>query len=694
VTAQAVDYQVVGDDRVELETVNIDSISAVGNLNLTLTEGAIIGVDSGQSSDWPDTPTTGSYAVGVELNTNNGDIFVEDAAILVAGSFPRIQVSVEPGGEIAPASGQGGDIHSGDVNFSTAGTFTSQLTRDPISQLNVEGTLDLGQQTALNVLIDDTFVPRDGEFVLIENDGVDPVRGTFASLAEGALVEFSPIDGATQPTRLFQLSYSGGDGNDISLSYRADAGGPYVIDEGDSLSLTSHVASDLTGPNVTFLWDIDNDGVFDEVIAGNSPQLSWAELTALGVADGPRQSQVAVQIQNGNETITTNANFTINNVAPTANIVAPASQLTDHSVALTVSALNEPLQANSLAGFEFAIDFGDGQSSLLTGQGETIVLDHIYSTSGTYTISLTVTDKDGGSTTTSHDINVAQVILVDGDLVVGATQGNDRVIVSDAGADTVFVRVNNQRLGPFSEPVGGQIILVGGTGSDRITASGNVSLNLVYEGGTGRDYLAGGTGDNTFFGGDGNDQILTGAGNNWVDAGAGNDLVSGRNGDDYILGGEGNDRLQPGSGNDFVNGEAGNDRITGSGGNDIPLGGSGNDRLDGGRGNDILFGGSSNDHLLGQDGDDLLLGNAGKDQIGGGRGADLLHGGNASSTLDDPALQQLLSDWSTSRNRQALGTIDDDNEGDGLNGGGGVDDIFAGALDNVISRANDNVVTF
>ncbi|MFT7644287.1 MAG: Ca2+-binding RTX toxin-like protein, partial [Pirellulaceae bacterium] len=462
--------------------------------------------------------------------------------------------------------------------------------------------------------------------------------------------------------------------------------------EGESLSLTANVASDLAGPNVSYQWDINGDGVFDEGVSTASAQLSWAELTAIGAADGPRQSHVTVQIQNGNEIITTTANFTIDNVAPNADIVAPDSQLTDHPVAITFSALNEPAQEDIDAGFDYTIDFGDGQTTTLNGQADTVALEHIYSASGNYTISLTVADKDGGTTTATHDINVAQVIMVDGDLLVGGTQGNDRIIVSDAGTNTVLIRVNDQRLGPFAEPVGGQIVLVGGDGKDRITASGNVTLNLVYNGGAGRDYLAGGRGDNTFFGGDGNDQILTGEGNNWVDAGAGNDLVSGRAGNDYILGGEGNDRLQPGCGDDFVDGGPGNHRVVGSNGNDILLGGSGNDRLEGGRGYDILFGGDDNDQLLGQDGNDLLIGDTGLDQIGGGRGDDLLNGGVVSNQLSDAALRQLLSDWSLGQNRQALGTMVDDAERDVLNGGGGIDDIFTGAIDNVISGSNDSVV--
>ena len=50
---------------------------------------------------------------------------------------------------------------------------------------------------------------------LIDNDGVDPVSGTFAGLNEGAIVTLNASD--------FQISYVGGDGNDVTLTVVAAA---------------------------------------------------------------------------------------------------------------------------------------------------------------------------------------------------------------------------------------------------------------------------------------------------------------------------------------------------------------------------------------------------------------------------------------------------------------------------------------
>jgi Ca2+-binding RTX toxin-like protein len=91
------------------------------------------------------------------------------------------------------------------------------------------------------------------------------------------------------------------------------------------------------------------------------------------------------------------------------------------------------------------------------------------------------------------------------------------------------------------------------------------------------------------------------------------------------------------SGNDYINGRGGNDTISGANGDDLIDGGSGNDNLIGGYGNDTLIGGAGSDTLLGNfDNDvldgrkdgaaDTLTGNDGNDTylFGRGSGADVI----------------------------------------------------------------------
>ena len=88
------------------------------------------------------------------------------------------------------------------LNGTTAGTGYDQL--------NVTGTVNLGgatlQVNPLATSVGDTFT-------IIQNDGTDPVEGTFAGLAEGAWF--------TVGTAMFTITYKGGDGNDVVLTRSA-----------------------------------------------------------------------------------------------------------------------------------------------------------------------------------------------------------------------------------------------------------------------------------------------------------------------------------------------------------------------------------------------------------------------------------------------------------------------------------------
>lgn len=99
-------------------------------------------------------------------------------------------------------------------NCGTSADFTmgpGAVFRVPISNstaLDVNGTVTLGG-AALNVVTSGPFGVPGEVTVLIVNDGVDPVQGTFAGLPEGSLI--------TSNGRRFAISYRGGDGNDVVL---------------------------------------------------------------------------------------------------------------------------------------------------------------------------------------------------------------------------------------------------------------------------------------------------------------------------------------------------------------------------------------------------------------------------------------------------------------------------------------------
>ncbi len=111
---------------------------------------------------------------------------------------------------LAPASSAPALFSTGDLALGAGSTFNATIDHTAASldgQVNVHGTVSLGDATLhLGGAVGASSHQR---IVLIQNDGTDPVAGTFHGLAEGALV---PLNGVN-----YILSYHGGDGNDVTL---------------------------------------------------------------------------------------------------------------------------------------------------------------------------------------------------------------------------------------------------------------------------------------------------------------------------------------------------------------------------------------------------------------------------------------------------------------------------------------------
>ena len=93
-----------------------------------------------------------------------------------------------------------GSIYTADIAGATAGTNYDQLV--------VNGSVTVAGALTLN----GTFTPAGFQtFTLIDNDGADAVIGTYTGLAEGATFQ---VNG-----RNYRISYVGGTGNDVTVSY-------------------------------------------------------------------------------------------------------------------------------------------------------------------------------------------------------------------------------------------------------------------------------------------------------------------------------------------------------------------------------------------------------------------------------------------------------------------------------------------
>src|SRR4029453_17891759 len=120
--------------------------------------------------------------------------------------------------------GGAGIGNSGTLTLDAAATVEVGGTAPAtLGSVKVTGGGTLGAAT-LSLQPPAGFAPTAGTtFTLIDNDGADPVTGTFAGLPEGATVRVGPVD--------FKISYVGGTGNDVVLASQA-AAKSYLLSEG------------------------------------------------------------------------------------------------------------------------------------------------------------------------------------------------------------------------------------------------------------------------------------------------------------------------------------------------------------------------------------------------------------------------------------------------------------------------------
>src|SRR5262249_34485355 len=136
----------------------------------------------------------------------------------------------------------------------------------------------------------------------------------------------------------------------------------------------------------TYSYDFNNDGTFE--VTGSSSASATVPESYLD--DGPATRVVHGRITDslgGYRDYTTS--ITINNVAPTPSITGPSSATAGSAVNFK-GAATDPSTADTNAGFSYSWNFGDG-SAAATGAS----VSHAYVNPGTYTVTLSATDKDG-----------------------------------------------------------------------------------------------------------------------------------------------------------------------------------------------------------------------------------------------------------------------------------------------------------
>jgi streptogramin lyase len=204
-----------------------------------------------------DGTTKATVSVGIKLD--NRDYIVPDRQVLyVDGSLGIVEVrsgasikgtgkvgglKVAKGAILAPGHSPG-CLNSGDLNMS--GTYEAEVNGteacNSYDQAKVAGTVTLSGN--LELALGSDFTPEAGQkFIIIDNDGQDAVQGTFAGLAEGALVVSRNVP--------FTVSYKGGDGNDVVLT--AAPQDKYLIAANNANSTPAQTVKSWTTSRILYL---------------------------------------------------------------------------------------------------------------------------------------------------------------------------------------------------------------------------------------------------------------------------------------------------------------------------------------------------------------------------------------------------------------------------------------------------------
>jgi PKD repeat protein len=349
------------------------------------------GTGTAQVSFGNPTGGTGIYTYSYDFN-NDGNFEITGSSSATA-TIPESYLDDGPSTRVVH-----GRITDSGGNFTDYTTSIHVINVAPSPSFTAPSGMEAGMAVAFKgSATDPSTADTNAGFTYSWNygDGTAPGSGSSVSHAFAAAGTYTVTLSATDK--------DGGVGttsNTITIGTRPTAtfSDPKTVNEGNSTTQVSLLnATGGTGV-YTYSFDFNDDGNFEIV---NSPNPT-ASVPESYLDDGPSALTVLGRVSDsagGYSDYTTK--ITVNNVAPTPTITAPPGTETGDAVTFQGSA-TDPSTADTNAGFTYAWNFGDG-SNPVSGTKPS----HTFTAAGTYTVTLTTGDKDGGIGTTSVSYTVA-----------------------------------------------------------------------------------------------------------------------------------------------------------------------------------------------------------------------------------------------------------------------------------------------
>ncbi|MFN9720081.1 MAG: tandem-95 repeat protein, partial [Planctomycetota bacterium] len=285
--------------------------------------------------------------------------------------------------------------------------------------------------------------------------------------------------------------------DNTNLAPSAQAGGPYSMTEGDSITLSAVGSSDPENSVLTYNWDLDGDGSYDDA-GGRDVFLTWAQLNSLPTPindDGTRDISVRVT-DAGGLAATATTTLTVSNAAPVVTLSGPATATSGTPYTLNLSAADPGNDTITT----WRINWGDGPTEDVSGALRSV--SHTYQKpGGTRTIQVWAIDEDGTHPASSGPLTISvnntspsalslSSTTFDGNRA-GAVVGNLTFTDPDFGdshaisvSDTRFIVVggvlklaSGQTINPATEPSVNLSISVSDSAGASTTAAFTLNVN-------------------------------------------------------------------------------------------------------------------------------------------------------------------------------------------------------------------------
>ena len=209
--------------------------------------------------------------------------------------------------------------------------------------------------------------------------------------------------GGSEPMRAWQVIGGSGGQHDLDMDLSLElasacneaptavAGGPYAGTEGSPVTFDASGSSDPDGDPLTYSWDWNSDGVFDETTTDATIQHRWTD-DFLG--------DVRLQVSDGTLTSDALASVSVANVPPTISLdPAEPPSIIEGGTTSFVTVITDP-GADAIQVTWTVAGVGSVTRSYFTGTSPTAITDSTVWTigdDGTYPVTITATDDDGGT---------------------------------------------------------------------------------------------------------------------------------------------------------------------------------------------------------------------------------------------------------------------------------------------------------